>query len=160
MPPIEKTATVHWEGQGRQGKGAISTPSYAEVVKPVNQRAVGRWQRYRPWFEGEALDTLAPWIERLEHAQRLQGALSALTAAVVGVILNLAVWFALHVFFAQVTKSTLGPVTLWQPQVNSLEWPLVVLATVSGYLLLWRHWSIPAVLGVAATASLLWRLAA
>ena len=49
-------------------KGAISTPSYAQVVKPVNQRAVGRWQRYRPWFEGEALDTLAPWIERLGYA--------------------------------------------------------------------------------------------
>jgi hypothetical protein len=49
-------------------KGAISTPSYAQVVKPVNQRAVGRWQRYRAWFEGEALNTLAPWIERLGYA--------------------------------------------------------------------------------------------
>lgn len=49
-------------------KGAISTPSYAEVVKPVNQRAVGRWQRYREWFEGEPLDTLGPWIEQLGYA--------------------------------------------------------------------------------------------
>ena len=49
-------------------KGAISTPSYAQVVQPVNQRAVGRWQRYRPWFAGEALDTLLPWIERLGYA--------------------------------------------------------------------------------------------
>lgn len=48
-------------------RGAISTPSYAQVVKPVNQRAVGRWQRYRPWFEGEALDALAPWIERFGY---------------------------------------------------------------------------------------------
>ncbi len=51
-----------------RSKGAISTPSYAQVVKPVNQRAVGRWQRYRPWFEGEALETLQPWIERLGYA--------------------------------------------------------------------------------------------
>ena len=51
-------------------KGAISTPSYAQVVQPVNQRAVGRWQRYRPWFEGEALDTLQPWIERLGYAEQ------------------------------------------------------------------------------------------
>lgn len=48
-------------------KGAISTPSYAQVVEPVNQRAVGRWQRYRKWFEGEPLDTLMPWIERLGY---------------------------------------------------------------------------------------------
>ncbi len=49
-------------------KGAISTPSYAQVVQPVNQRAVGRWQRYRQWFDGEPLDTLMPWIERLGYA--------------------------------------------------------------------------------------------
>ena len=49
-------------------KGAISTPSYAQVVQPVNQRAVGRWQRYRRWFDGEPLETLMPWIERLEYA--------------------------------------------------------------------------------------------
>lgn len=49
-------------------KGAISTPSYAQVVQPVNQRAVGRWQRYRPWFEGEPLATLQPWIERLGYS--------------------------------------------------------------------------------------------
>ncbi len=48
-------------------KGAISTPSYAQVVQPVNQRAVGRWQRYRKWFEGEPLETLTPWIERLGY---------------------------------------------------------------------------------------------
>lgn len=48
-------------------RGAISTPSYSQVVQPVNQRAVGRWQRYQRWFEGEALDTLKPWIERFGY---------------------------------------------------------------------------------------------
>jgi tetratricopeptide (TPR) repeat protein len=51
-----------------RAKGAISTPSYAQVVQPVNQRAVGRWQRYQRWFEGEPLDTLGPWIEQLGYA--------------------------------------------------------------------------------------------
>jgi len=51
-----------------KARGAISTPSYSQVVRPVNQRAVGRWQRYRPWFEGEVLQTLEPWIERLGYA--------------------------------------------------------------------------------------------
>jgi len=49
-------------------KGAISTPSYAQVVQPVNQRAVGRWQRYRQWFAGAPLATLQPWIERFGYA--------------------------------------------------------------------------------------------
>src|SRR5690606_25948969 len=100
----------------------------------------------------------APYIEWIVAQPKLRGALTGIMAAVVGVILNLAVWFALHVFFAQVTRSTLGPAVLWQPELSSLEWPLVVLATISGYLLLWQHWSIAHVLGVAAAASLLWRL--
>src|SRR4051812_31090793 len=44
----------------------------------------------------------APYIERLRGNPALAGALSAITAAVVGVILNLAVWFALHTVFGQV----------------------------------------------------------
>lgn len=49
-------------------KASISTPSYSQVVQPVNRRAVGRWQRYRPWFEGAVLDTLRPWIERFGYS--------------------------------------------------------------------------------------------
>lgn len=51
-----------------KSRGVISTPSYTQVVQPVNKRAVGRWQLWRPWFEGEVLDTLAPWIERFGYA--------------------------------------------------------------------------------------------
>lgn len=50
-----------------KSRGVISTPSYTQVVQPVNRRAVGRWQLWRPWFEGEVLDTLAPWIERFGY---------------------------------------------------------------------------------------------
>lgn len=51
-----------------KARGVISTPSYAQVVQPVNRRAIGRWQAWRPWFEGEVLDLLAPWIERFGYA--------------------------------------------------------------------------------------------
>jgi len=44
-------------------KGHISTPSYSQVVKPVNSAAVGRWEAFRPWFERGALRHLQPWIQ-------------------------------------------------------------------------------------------------
>ena len=50
----------------------------------------------------------APFVEQLRGNRRLSGALAAITAAVVGVILNLTVWFALHVLFGQVTEVRAG----------------------------------------------------
>lgn len=44
-------------------RGYISTPSYAQVIEPVNQRAVGRWRPYAPYFD-EALEILKPWLDR------------------------------------------------------------------------------------------------
>jgi len=51
----------------------------------------------------------APFVEQLRSNQRLSGALAAITAAVVGVILNLTVWFSLHVLFGQVREVQAGP---------------------------------------------------
>jgi chromate transporter len=50
----------------------------------------------------------APFVERLRANRQLSGALAAITAAVVGVILNLSVWFALHVLFGTVTEKHAG----------------------------------------------------
>ena len=101
----------------------------------------------------------APYIEWLNHQPRLKEALASITAAVVGVILNLAIWFALHVFFARVAQVTAGPLRLWVPDVATLDWRVVALAIVSGVLLLRLHWGIPAVLGVAAVLALAMRFA-
>ena len=51
----------------------------------------------------------APYVERLRHHRPLSGALSAVTAAVVGVIANLALWFAIHVVFGEVRRINAGP---------------------------------------------------
>lgn len=96
----------------------------------------------------------APYIEWITAQPRLKGALSAITAAVVGVILNLTVWFALHVVFGTVNHLQVGVLNLWMPEISTLDWRVVILATVSGILLLWRRWSIPAALGAAALLSL------
>ena len=63
----------------------------------------------------------APYIEALRRRRGLHAALSAITAAVVGVILNLAVWFALHTVFAQVAQRHVGPLTLDLPVLRSIE---------------------------------------
>lgn len=68
----------------------------------------------------------APYIELLRGNKALNGALTAITAAVCGVILNLAVWFAVHTVFRQVT-----PVRLWP-----LNFDLPVWSSVDGWALL------------------------
>ncbi|GJM00707.1 MAG: chromate transporter [Methyloligella sp.] len=95
----------------------------------------------------------APYIEWISAQPRLSGALNAITAAVVGVILNLSIWFGLHVFFVKVIPTSYGPVTLWQPDLSSLNWQVVALSCLCGLLLLKFHWGITRVLLTSATVA-------
>jgi len=92
----------------------------------------------------------APYVEWINAQPRLRGALAAITAAVVGVIFNLALWFALHVFFQEVRLIAFGVLKLWTPGIATLDWRVVALASISGLLLLRLHWGIPAVMAVAS----------
>jgi chromate transporter len=97
----------------------------------------------------------APFIEWLSEQPRLKSALKMVTAAVVGVMLNLSIWFGLHVLFTTVNASDAGPLTLWVPDVFSFEWRIALLATLAAFLLLVRKWNVIAVLGVTALGGLL-----
>ncbi|GAB5447627.1 chromate efflux transporter [Gymnodinialimonas sp.] len=92
----------------------------------------------------------APYIEWISNQPRLKGALSAITAAVVGVILNLSIWFALHVLFAEVRPIQVGPLTLWQPTLTSIEWLALALFALSCVLAFRLHWGILRILAVAS----------
>ncbi len=92
----------------------------------------------------------APYIEFIPTRPRLRGALTGITAAVVGVVLNLSVWFALHVFFDTVTQTTIGPLSLPLPDVTTLNVVAVILSCIAGYLILLRKISIVWVLGIMA----------
>jgi chromate transporter len=70
----------------------------------------------------------APHIERLRGNAGLGGALAAITAAVVGVILNLAVWFGLHFVFARVVTVEIFGLRLELPDLASLDWAALVLS--------------------------------
>jgi chromate transporter len=96
----------------------------------------------------------APLIDWLDGRPRLRGALAAITAAVVGVIANLSLWFAVHVYFAQVNRISAGPLqTIW-PDVMTVQPLAVGLSVIAGGLLLWRHWPLPLVLLISAALSL------
>lgn len=93
--------------------------------------------------------TLAPYVEAILARPRLEGALAGISAAVVGVILNLSLWFALHVLFARVVSSALGPWPDWGSFLPG-NLALVLLAGI----LTWRaRLSIPGLLAVMATVS-------
>ncbi|WP_225207535.1 chromate efflux transporter [Novosphingobium huizhouense] len=97
------------------------------------------WVTFAPCFLW--IFACAPWMERLERARRLQGALAAITAAVVGVIANLALWFALHVLFRD--RSPSG----W-PLLSSLDTRALGLALLASVLLLRLRRSVPEVLAI------------
>lgn len=97
----------------------------------------------------------APYIEWVSAQPRLQGALGAITAAVVGVILNLSLWFALHVFFGQTTREISGPISLLSPVWETVDWRVVLLASLSGVLLLGLKWNLILVLALSAAGGVL-----
>jgi chromate transporter len=98
----------------------------------------------------------APYVERLTSSPKIAGALAGVTAAVVGVILNLSLWFALHVFFGTVEPITIGPLQLSRPDITTLNIEAVVLACLAAFLLFRMHAGIVATLAVSAIVSLAW----
>ena len=94
----------------------------------------------------------APHIERLRSVQWLSAGLSAITAAVVGVIANLAVWFALNVLFSSVGEVVFGPLTLPTPDPRTLNIAALAIALAAGVALLRFHVNLFVVLGAATLA--------
>lgn len=79
----------------------------------------------------------APYMEQLRGNRWLSGALSCITAAVAGVMLNLAVWFGLHLLFDELTERQMGPLRVLVPDLGSLN-GLSLAITVAAWLVLWR----------------------
>jgi chromate transporter len=92
----------------------------------------------------------APFIEQLRGNRRLTGALAAITAAVVGVILNLSVWFALHVLFGTVTEMHAGPLRWFAFDPRALDTHVAVLAATAAVITFRFHRSLLEVVIVMA----------
>jgi chromate transporter len=115
--------------------------------------ALTLWVTFVPCFLW--IMTFAPWIERLESARRLKGGLAALTAAVVGVIANLSLWFAVHVLFTRISALQLGPLRPIWPELGSFDWRAALLSVIAAVLLFRVRIGVIKLLAISAAGGLL-----
>jgi chromate transporter len=100
----------------------------------------------------------APFIEKLRGDPALTGAMSAITAAVVGVILNLAIWFGVHVLFADVRTASWGQVSIDVPVPASLIWPSLVLTVLAALAIFHLKLSVITTLAICAAIGVAWTI--
>lgn len=100
----------------------------------------------------------APMIDWLEEQPRLNAALKAVTAAVLGVIANLALWFTAHLLFGSLGQITAGPLQLIAPDLATLDLRALGLVALAALVLLRGRLSLP--LAVLAMAAAGWALQA
>jgi chromate transporter len=118
--------------------GAYRSPEpFTPITSAVIGSALTTWVTFVPpmllIFAG------APFVEQLRSNQRLSGALAAITAAVVGVILNLTIWFVLHVLFADVTEARAGPLRWYAFDPLAIDLKVSALALVAAVLAFVLH---------------------
>lgn len=131
--------------------GAFRNPG---ALDPMMAGALGAalstWVTFVPCFLWIFLG--APYIEALRGKKLLTAALSAITAAVVGVILNLALWFGLHVVFGEVGTIHLSGIRLLTPVWDTLN-PVALLLTLVALVAMLRF-KVGMIPTLAATAAL------
>lgn len=166
LPYVAQQATDHYgwlhPGQMMDGLGlAETTPGplimvvqfvgfvgawqHPDGLSPLLAATLGAlittWSTFTPCFLWVFLG--APHIEQLRGNSRLASALSTITAAIVGVILNLAVWFALHVFF---------------PRAGVTDWFAIALSVVALVGMLRWKWNVIAVVAGSGALGLVYRI--
>jgi chromate transporter len=114
----------------------------------VAAAGVALWAPFLPCFLW--IFAGAPYVDWIMARPRLKGALAAITAAVVGVILNLALWFALHVLFGQIATTGLGALPVWA----TLDMAALGLTALAGLLLLRLHLDLLVTLALMAAAGI------
>ncbi len=111
------------------------------------------WVTFAPCFAFVFLG--APAVERLQEKRALAGALAAITAAVVGVIANLALWFGLRVVFAEVQTLSWSGLSLDLPVLASLDLPALSIVLVAAVALFRFKLGVLKTLGICSLAGLL-----
>ncbi len=138
--------------------GAYRSPGTLDPwVAAVLAALLTTWVTFVPCFVFIFLG--APYVERMRGNRALSAALAGITAAVVGVIANLALFFAVHTLFERTVRLAAGPVHLELPELGSARPAAFAIALVAAVLLLRLRWSVLRTLGVCATLGLVAGLA-
>ena len=107
--------------------GAYRNPGQLDpITAGILGSMITTWVTFAPCFLWIFLG--GPYIEKLRNNKLLASALSAITAAVVGVILNLAVWFSFHVIFTTVNEVFIGFIHVWVPVWGTIEYASLAIA--------------------------------
>lgn len=131
--------------------GAYRNPGpFSPLVGGIAGSILTTWVTFIPCFFWVFLG--APYIERLRGNKRLSSVLSAITAAVVGVILNLAVWFSLHTLFGKVTTKHLYGLHLQFPDFSTVDIAACAIAILACLLTFYWKKGMTVTLGVSAAA--------
>lgn len=139
--------------------GAAAQPGpLTPVTAGVLASVLATWVTFVPSFM--FIFVAAPYVEALRRRTALSAMLTAITSAVVGVILSLAVWFAVHVLFAATTAVSLGPLRVNLPQWHTLNLPALLLALLAGLLLSRTRLNVLLVILLTAALGIAWRLLA
>lgn len=96
----------------------------------------------------------APYVEWLRGNTSVSAILSGITAAVVGVIANLAYYFALHTMFGEVSTSNAGPVHVEYPHLTTIHWDVLAICLAAALMIFKLKWSVLRVLGICALLGL------
>jgi chromate transporter len=110
------------------------------------------WVTFVPSFMFVLLG--APYMERLRGNRALSAALTGITAAVVGVIANLGVYFAVHTLFTETSRLQWSVLSLEVPDLTTVRWVALGIALVAAVLLFRLKWSVLRTLGVCALLGL------
>ena len=124
----------------------------AGILGGIGGSLLTLWVTFAPCFAWIFLG--APFVERMHDQPRLKGALAGVTAAVVGVIANLALWFGLRVLFTEVNRIPLGPAAIDVPALATLQPAALVLALLAAGLLFGLKLGLARTLAVSAAAGL------
>ena len=138
--------------------GAYRAPGDLDPwVAAVVAALLTTWVTFVPCFLFILLG--APYVERLRGNRGLAAALAGITAAVVGVIASLAVFFALHTLFDETGRVTAGPLDIEYPLLASIDVAALAITVLGCVLVFWRRWSVLRTLGACALAGIVLGLA-
>jgi chromate transporter len=133
--------------------GAYRNPGALDPwVAAVLASLLVTWVTFVPCFLFVLLG--APYVERLRHNQHLTAALTGITAAVVGVIANLAVFFALHNLFGRQRAVDAGPLHFDVPVLSAWDPTAFAITALALALIFWRDWTPLRTLGLCALVGL------